>query len=196
MTQRYPLAWPAGKPRTASYHRRSGSFREGDRKGITISGAIKRIQYELDRAGASNAIVSSNVELRLDGQPRMDRGAPGDPGVALYFDLGGKPHALGCDAYSSVPQNLAAVAAHLEATRAIARHGVATTAEMFRAFVALPRPREWWEVLGVAQHCALADLEQAFRRLAAKNHPDQGGTNAAMAELNRARDMGLKDRRG
>lgn len=194
MTQRFPLQWPVGRPRTAHMARRAGLFRTGDKRGITVSDAIKRIQYELDRVGASNATVSTNLELRLDGQPRADRGPPVDPGVALYFDLGGKPHALGCDAYTSVSQNLAALAAHLEATRAIARHGVATAAEMYTAFVALPPPRTWWETLGLPYRRVSADeIRGAHRRLAALNHPDKGGSSAAMSALNQARDEGLKE---
>lgn len=193
MSQRYPLQWPAGKRRTSPMSRKVGSFRSGGRRSISMSDAIRRIQYELDRAGASNALVSTNVELRLDGVPRMERAPPSDPGVALFFDLGGRPHALGCDAYTSVSQNLAAVAAHLEATRAIARHGVATTAEMFTAFVALPPPKRWWEVLGITSTATWPEVNNAFRRLAAMNHPDQGGSTAAMAALNRARDEARKE---
>lgn len=187
MTQRYPLAWPHGRPRTAGVYRKEGSFKAKGAR-INVDAAFARIQYELDRIGGRNALVSSNLELRVDGRPRMDRAAPGDPGVCLYFDLNGKPYALACDAYWSVPQNLAAIAAHLEATRAIERHGVATAAEMFSAFVALPPPKQWWEILGVDSRATDAEIEAAYRSRARASHPDRGGTDAAMAELNRARD--------
>lgn len=187
MTQRYPLAWPPGKARTNSWHRKSGTFK-ADGRYITSDAALARIDYELERIGGKNPLVSSHVELRLDGRPRMDRAAPSDPGVCLYFDLKGQPYALACDAYTSVPQNLAAIAAHLEATRAIARHGVATAAEMFTAFVALPQPKRWWEVLGVSSNAGIGDVETAWRRLAALHHPDRGGSHASIAEINAARD--------
>lgn len=191
MTQRYPLVWPAGKPRTSYYLRKNGSFK-ADGRSITVDRAFERIDYELERIGGKNPLVSSNVELRVDGRPRMDRSPPSDPGVCLYFDMGGKPHALGCDAYNTVAQNLAAIAAHLEATRAISRHGVATAAEMFTAFVALPPPKPWWEVLGVGENVSLRMAEEAYRILARKAHPDAGGSTAAMAELNAARDAARK----
>lgn len=191
MTQRYPLAWPHGKARTPNHHRQRGKFAFSGRP-ITMSRALERVQYELDRAGARNALISSNVSLRLDGLPRSGEREPDDPGVCLYFDLASKPHALACDGYSTVPQNLAALAAHLEATRAILRYGVATSAEMFTAFVALPAPRRWWEILGVDQHAPKEEIERKFRSLAAKNHPDKGGTHAAMSELTRARTEGLR----
>lgn len=191
MTQRYPLAWPPGKPRTVSYYRKAGNF-SADGRSITTDAALRRIDRELGRIGGKNPLVSSNVELRVDGKPRMDRAPPVDPGVCLYFDLGGKPHALACDAYKTVPQNLAAIAAHLEATRAIVRHGVATSAEMFTAFVALPQPKRWWEILGVTGSATLAEVEGAWRRLAADHHPDRGGSQARMAEINAARDAARK----
>jgi len=192
MTQRYPLVWPAGKPRTLGWDRKRGQFKAAD-KPITVDRAFERIDYELDRIGGKNPLVSSNVELRVDGRPRMDRSPPGDPGVCLYFDMGGKPHALACDAYETVAQNLAAIAAHLEATRAIARHGVATAAEMFSAFVALPQPKRWWESLGLAANSGLADVEAAWRRLVAEHHPDRGGSQARIAEINAARDAARKE---
>lgn len=197
MTQRYPLAWPQQKPRTPYGARRPGQFKAGGRD-ITVDSAFKRIEYELDRVGGRNALVSTNIELRLDGRPRMDRAAPSDPGVCLYFDLGGKPHALACDGYHSVPQNLAAIAAHLEATRAISRHGVATAAEMFTAFVALPQPKRWWETLGLTVEpgriITADEVRAAWRRLAESNHPDKpGGSDAAMARINAARDEGLRE---
>lgn len=73
MTQRYPLQWPVGRPRTSLMGRRAGLFRTGTTPGIALGAAIKRIQYELDRVGASNATVSTNLELRLDGASHLAR---------------------------------------------------------------------------------------------------------------------------
>jgi curved DNA-binding protein CbpA len=46
-------------------------------------------------------------------------------------------------------------------------------------------------VLGVGQHAPRAQIEAAYRELARKAHPDTGGSNAAMARLNAARDAAL-----
>lgn len=192
MTQRYPLQWPAGRPRRDRWSRRHGQFKVSGAY-VTISDAFARVEYELDRVGGKNAVISTNLELRVNGLPRMDRPQPEDPGVCLYFDLKGKPYALACDTFTAVAQNIAAIAAHLEATRAIERHGVATTAEMFTAFEALPPPRTWWQTLGFSEvpHDP-QDIDRAWRDLARKNHPDQGGSSAAMAALNAARDEGRR----
>lgn len=150
---------------------------------------------------ASYPLISSNVETRLDGTPKSGGANRADPGVCLYFTLKGKPHALACDAYTTVAQNLGALAAHLEATRAIERHGVATAAETLQAFQALPPPagtkpaRPWWEVFGVDKASVdVDDVKALFRVKAKKAHPDQpGGSVLAMAELNSALQQALNE---
>lgn len=46
--------------------------------------------------------------------------------------------------------------------------------------------RPWWEVLEVNMRCTAAEAKTAFRKLAMLHHPDRGGTNEKMAELNTA----------
>lgn len=53
------------------------------------------------------------------------------------------------------------------------------------------RPAAWWEVLGVTPDADADAVKAAYRSLARTRHPDMGGTNDAMAELNDARDQGL-----
>lgn len=204
---RFPLQWPAHRPRTDSWKRKPGRFK-ADGRDITAAVAMSRCEEELDRMGALYPVLSSNLELRIDGRPRSDRAPPIDPGACLYFSLKGEPFALACDRYSSAQQNIAAIAAHLDATRAIERHGVASAAETLQAFSALPPPagstsaqaRPWRDVLGLSAGFPGEDLDlddaatvinARWRKLAASAHPDQGGTEAGMADLNRARDEGL-----
>lgn len=199
----YPLAWPAGRPRAK--WRKPGKF-AADGKPITITVAMSRLQGEIDRLGAQHALVSSDVERRLDGGVRSGV-KPHDPGVCLYFTLKGKPHAMACDVYSNVAQNIAALAAHIEATRAIERHGVATAAETLQAFQALPPPdpgqgvipmgqagagRPWHEVLGLLPDADVDTVEAVYRRKARTAHPDNGGAAAEFAALTAARDQALK----
>lgn len=201
----YPLHWPTNRPRRAPHDQKYGRFSTKQNNGrylstkdITTSQALHRLQDELDRIGAELPVVSSNVQTRLDGLPRSGQREPDDPGVAVYFQLGGRPHCLPCDTYTQVAQNIAAVAAHIEATRKIERHGVASVQEMFTGFEALPAPgqaasQQWWVVLGVPTRANHAEISAAYRRLAAERHPDQpGGSNELMAELNAARDEALR----
>lgn len=139
-------------------------------------------------------MLSSNVELRLDGLPRSGQAEPKDRGVALYFHLGDKPHCLPCDRYDRVADNIAAIAKHIEATRAIERYGVADMAEMFAGFTALPSQsgkRHWRAVLGFStfDHVTTSMIQARFKKLAKGLHPDvTGGSHQAMAEINQARD--------
>jgi hypothetical protein len=188
---RYPLAWPANKPRTPASRRKVGKFSSAGAP-LSIAYAVGRVQREVDRLGGRYALLSSDLQLRQDGLPRSVQGEPSDPGICLYFQMAGKPYAMACDTYTKVAQNLAAIAAHIEATRAIERYGVATAAETLQAFQALPAPKRPHEILGVARDASEPEVRAAWRRLIAEHHPDQGGSEKRAAELNAARDAMLK----
>lgn len=209
--QRFPLSWPAHRPRTAPRDRQPGTFSMTgpSRKPIKVNmeAAARRLEGEIERLGGVYSLLSSNLEQRLDGTPRVDRGAPSDPGVCVYFQIRGTPYAMACDTFQSVAQNIAAIAAHIEATRRIERYGVASATETLQAFLALPGPtavaprRAWHEVLGFGAEdevlskptaVATAIITAVFGELAKKAHPDAGGSDAAMAELNLARQEALK----
>lgn len=205
MTQAFPLQWPISRPRTKSPTRatfgkkvqRSGQS-WSQMESLTVAEALRRLQREIDLLGARDYILSSNLQVRLDGLPRSGQAEPADRGVALYFTLSGKPHCLPCDRYDRVADNIAAIAKHIEATRAIERYGVASLAEMFTGFAALSAPakRTWRDVLGIGPGVApvtASIIEDQFRRLAKKCHPDAGGSNELMAELNAARAAALKE---
>lgn len=202
----HPLQWPAGRPRKPAAQRKQGRFnkkqnngRWNEAKALTVADAMDRLQDELDIVGARYPVVSTNLETRLDGRPRSGQREPDDPGVALYFDLGGEPHCLPCDTYTTVADNMAAIAAHIAATRAIERHGVASMKEMFAGFQALPPPGQaesakWWRVLRVEPDATEAEIRSAWRKRAEEVHPDRaGGSSAAMAEVNAARDEALRE---
>lgn len=195
--QAYPLAWPHGRPRRMSWQRKDGRFASGsgsDRSRISIDSAARRVEAEVERLGGSYPVVSSNVQLTLSGRVKADH-AKDDPGVAVYFQLKSKPYVLACDLYTRVADNLAAIAAHIEATRAITRHGVASAEETLQAFQALPAPARWFEVLDLRQDASIDEITSAFRAKALKAHPDKpGGSHDQMARLSSARDEGLKAR--
>ncbi|MFX4223501.1 MAG: hypothetical protein ACMVO3_22515 [Thalassobaculum sp.] len=193
----FPLTWPTGRPRKHPGRRRRGKFSKHGAP-LSVAEALQRLQWELERYDARWPVISTNVELRRDGLPYSSRREPDDPGVAVYFHRDGKPYVLACDTFDRVPDNLAAVAAHIEATRAIERHGVATAEEMLRAFEALPAPdqaRDWRDVLEMRDTAGITVemVRAAHRRLAQERHPDRGGSDEMMAELNAARDRALRE---
>src|SRR6185437_2928884 len=103
--------------------------------------------------------------------PRSDR-TPSDPGVAVYWREGKNTRCMAIDRYSRVPDNLAAIAATLDAMRAIERHGGAEILDRaFTGFVALPAPEQWFTILGVSANATAEEIKLAHRRLIAA-HPE------------------------
>ena len=201
----YPLAWPHHRPRTAAGARKPGQFTSAgqrqswgiERVPVRMTDARDRLAEEMDRIRAGYPVLSTNVELRLDGQPRAGAKEPTDPGVALYFQLKGKPIVLACDRYTTVAANMAAIAAHLDATRTIERHGVGTLEQMFAGFAALPPPgkQPWRAVLGFRpdKRVTKAMVQQKRRDMARLHHVDAGGHGSRMAEINAAADDALRE---
>jgi hypothetical protein len=159
---------------------------------MTIAEAFRRLMRELTRFGVppDDVVLSTNLELRLDGLPRSKQRAPDDPGAAVYWRDGGERRCMAIDVYTTVEDNIAALAATIEAMRAIERHGGAVVLDRaFMGFAALPAPgqttaRGWREVLGVGPTASYDEAKSAYRALASKNHPDRGGDAAKMTELN------------
>jgi hypothetical protein len=194
--RRYPLSWPAGWPRTR--WRQTAQFGTGigggRKRAATVAEAIGRLQAQLDLLNASEVVLSTNLELRLDGMPRSDRSPPADPGVAIYFKLKGRDIALACDKWDRVADNVIALAKHIEAMRGMDRWGVGSVEQAFRGYEALPAPEPWWRVLGLAGPTRSRDeINRAYRAASANAHPDRpGGSHDGQARVNAARDEGLR----
>ena len=189
----FPLQWPAGWKRTHGGPRTRARFVTKERrysqhsgnaylhsKELSIADGVERVRAELGRMGVrdDDLVISSNLELRLDGFPRSNQREPADPGIAVYWRDKGETRCMAIDRYDRVADNLAAVAATLEAMRAIERHGGAEILNRaFTGFTALPAPgtTEWWAVLGVPRDAHASNVEAAYRRLRGQHHPDRGG---------------------
>lgn len=183
MTQAYPLQWPAGASRTRS--RRSSAFGQK-----TIGAATKFLLDQVRLMGGTLPVVSTNLALRNDGLPYANQRQPDDPGVAVYFQRRGKPMVFACDQWIKVEHNIYAIGKTIEALRGIERWGSTELMERaFSGFEALPAPEQWWQVLGVGERAAPAEIDAAYRAKAKAAHPDTGGSEAAMARLNAARDQ-------
>lgn len=193
--ERFPLAWPDGWARTR--HRRSAQYQ------VEFARARDDLVRSLGLMGARSIILSMSVPLRQDGLPYATFSEPDDPGVAVYFTqhLNGKPveRVLACDVWSKVRWNLRALGHTVEAMRTMQRAGATQILDRaFSAFGELPSSseaapvRSWWEVLGFPEAMigalSLTVVEARYRELAAKAHPDKGGSAAEMVELNLARE--------
>lgn len=217
IAQAYPLQWPAGWKRTPAHSRKPAQFKgsvgawvgpDTDRrwKGqerVTLEQGIARVRRELRALGVaeSQIVISSDLKLRQDGQPNAGQAwAKLDQGAAVYWRLErthGQPvtRCMAIDRYDRLPDNLAAIAATLEAMRAIERHGGAMILDRaFTGFAALPAPAAQdlpHQVLGVDEHATRQEIEYAYRRLAQQLHPDVGGSHEQMSRINTARDAML-----
>jgi hypothetical protein len=122
---------------------------------MTIAVAVDRVRAELKRmdVDGDDLVISTNLQLRLDGLPRSSQREPDDAGAAVYWrDRTGATRCMAIDRYYRVADNLAAIAATLDAMRAIERHGGAEILDRaFTGFTALEGPAKWWEVLQVDQ---------------------------------------------
>jgi hypothetical protein len=201
---RYPLAWPLGWRRTPGHERKRAMFSKhstepgGYRRktSLSVGDGLCRLTGELRRLHASDIIISSNLRVRSDGLPHAQQSKElGDPGIAVYFKLRGKPLVLACDRWSSAADNMAAIAGHIEAVRASDRYGVGTVEQAFAGYKALPADSaaDWRKVLFGEQLPSPVTkdaVDQAVRSMAKTRHPDiQGGSVEAMTQVNRAREF-------
>jgi hypothetical protein len=154
---------------------------------------------ELCRLGATNVIVSTNVALRQDGLPYADNRQIADPGIAVYFSWNKRPMVMARDKFRSVAGNIRSLTLAIEAMRQLERHGGSTMMEKaFQGFAALAPPnwkKPWREVFGIKPDWH-GDITTLYREKARNRHPDAGGSDTLMAELNVAygeakRELGL-----
>jgi len=166
---------------------------------VTVFEGCRRIIDALEKMGASNLVISTNVTLKLNGQPRSNQAEPDDRGAAIYWSQGrGPQRCMAIDRYYTVADNLAAIAATLEAMRAIERHGGAEILDRsFSGFAALPAKasQAWRDVLGIPSAASFtpAMIEQRFRALVLEHHPDKGGDRERFEAIVQAREDALKE---
>ena len=164
---------------------------------LTIFDGLQRVLDELRRMGidSNDVIISTNVRTRLDGMPRSGEREPDDPGTAVYWRTRDRDQVIAIDLYDRVADNLAAIAATLEAMRAIERHGGAQILERaFTGFVALPQASNWRTALDLPPDVRnLNVVEDKYRRLVSAAHPDRGGSTDRMVELNLAIEAARKE---
>lgn len=185
----FPLYWPLDRPRTKNP--RNAAFQ------VDFSTARTHVLRELRLLDARNVVISTNIPLRRDGLPGVPDREPVDPGVAIYFDRRGASFVIACDTYDRIRWNMRAVGATLEALRSIERHGSTSMLEQaFSGFAQLPaagEPKPWREVLGVPPDATSDQVRAAYQELARVHHPDVGGDNGRMAEINAAYEASRKE---
>lgn len=195
MHQADRLNWPFWVPRTDADKRINGRFStktvRGIQEKISAAQARKRIIVELDsftkygknyRCDPASIIISSNLIVNRDGYPISKQKRIDDPGIAVYFVLDDVDRCIPCDMYLRAEDNMAAIAATIEALRTIERHGSQMFEAAFSGFDALPdlskgeACRDWRAVLNYTGF-DYNDAINAYMVARKAAHPDHGGTN-------------------
>src|SRR6516164_8716891 len=186
MTEAYPLRWPDGWPRTLPYRRESDS-RFGGSGRNTVGRARDQLIHELRLLGATGIVVSTNVPIKADGLLYADNKRLDDPGIAVYFKFKKKSLVMARDGFTSVAGNLRSLGLAIEGMRQMHRHGGDLMLEKaFDGFLAIA-PRDWkkpWrEVFGIKADWS-GNITELYHAKARERHPDAGGSDTLMAELN------------
>lgn len=192
----YPLHWPANFERTPEHERQEARFSKNGRP-LSIADGRDRILAEIRaftrtghrwRINPEQVVISSDVPLRRDGLPASGRRMPDDPGVAVYFELDGEPYCLPCDAWNRVPDNMAAIAAHLNAIRGIERWGVGDLRAHFKGFTAIEHQPElkWYDVLGCSPDADAEEVRARYKAARKRAHPDSGGSSDEFHKVQQA----------
>lgn len=184
MTTSYPLSWPPGFPRTKI--REKGQFRtDYDSALRNVQRALRQFMNDSGKP-ISNPVLSSNMDLL--------NSSPSDPGVAVWFTWDNIQVCIPVDRYTTPASNLQAIHHIIEARRVELRHGtLALVRATFEGFRALPAPKHWSDVLKLPRNATREDVIRAWKDRAKESHPDAGGSDSLMAEINSARDTALRE---
>lgn len=189
----FPLHWPVGWARTEPHRRSSSGYQ------VTFGRARDELLRSIRLLGGHDIVISSNLPLKRDGMPYANSSEPLDAGVAVYWTQQQQPRVMACDCWAKTRDNIRAIGLAIEGLRAIERSGASQILERaFQGFAALPAStaivRSWRDVLHLnGLPVTAADVLAAFKSRLPHCHPDTGGTNDAMVELNLARDEALKE---
>jgi len=189
----YPLQWPEGRDRIPANKRLRSPFRTSFQRAVeNVQRSLRGFQRD---AGVKieHVVLSSNVDLMNDN--------PADPGAAVWFIMDGQWVAFAVDRFRDVASNVQAIHHIIEARRTELRYGgLEIVRQTFRSFIALPAPagekkRTWREILGFSPtyRPGKSEIDFYYKQRAARAHPDAGGSNEAMAELNLARQEAMKE---
>lgn len=213
-TTRYPLFWPEGCKRTpagqrvraafgrqrSEYDSQAGRTMYRGKRELSVWEAIRRLDAELQMVGVRTGLVSTNIPTRIDGAPRSGMREPDDPGAAVYWQRKGEKQCMAIDRYTRVADNIAAIAATLEALRAVERHGggeildraLAGFAQLAAAIIT---ERPWREVLQFMPGTmpSMDEVDARLKTLAKIHHSDAGGSDEKMCEINVARDAARRE---
>ena len=177
----YPLQWLPQQPRTKrTEHARFGNH--------SPSKAGDYLIDELQRLGAKQCVISSNLMQRARGDGFYAKQNIEDAGVVVYFQLKGASKAMACDCWKKVEHNLWALYLSIQAIRGLERWGGSDFLDgLFEGFKALPSPDQivpmspqYFSEITSKEH-----LRETYKSLCKALHPDVGGDSNEFNEMQR-----------
>lgn len=188
----YPLQWLPQQPRT----KRSTRARFGDHNPSKAGDYLIR---ELERLGAKNCVISSNLQQRARGDGFYAKQRIDDPGVVVYFQLKGQGKAMACDKWDKPEHNLWALYLSIEAIRGLERWGGSEFLDgLFTGFKALPDPAN--VIIKGENYFAgvtnQVELKKKYKELVKELHPDNGGSSDEFMDMIRQYDVAKQISRG
>lgn len=201
-----PLTWPTGWKRTDTHDRARARFNKKKWSGygtrqLTINDAREALEGEMWRLGVEGEfILSTDLQLRLDGFPRSGQREPEDPGASVWWRPPGadQDRVIAIDIYDRVADNIYAIAKTIEAMRGIKRWGGGEVLERtFTGLTALPSPEtaggvDPYQVIGIDRGASDVEIRRAFNKARSKAHPDHGGSTERFNQVIEAgRQLGL-----
>lgn len=162
------------------------------------------LETELRYLGAKEIVIQADVTpqmIRNDGMLRGDA-RPASPKVILSFESKHGPLSYPCDCFTTMQDNIRAIALALEALRKVDRYGVTARGEQYRGWERIggpvgPSPMSAAQAAG---HLFIAagfnprplkrdELEDVYRKACSKTHPDAGGSKEAFQRVQQAKEV-------
>lgn len=191
------LDWPAelGERTPADERASTSNFQ------ATLGQTTSQLEKEMDRLDADRFRAEiGNQHTKSNGLP-LHNANPDDPGFVLRWTKDGRDHAVACDQYANLRDNVREVFLWMRETRLSGDRPVQTGRSQFasaalpsgdeEAVVAHTRPPH--EILGVAPDAPEAAVKGAYRGLLKERHPDHGGTAEEFQELEAAKEAMLDE---
>lgn len=152
-----------------------------------IKQTLETLRRELRQLDAKNVVLQIDVrerDIRIDGGLRADA-RPQSAAIILSFDSKHGPLQYAMDRWRGWEDNLRSVAMTL-ALRAVDRYGVASSAQQYRGWAALPPPADH---MTRDEARALLERNGGFRAAAMAHHPDRGGDAVLFRRITAAKGV-------
>lgn len=170
--------WPGERTRVPT----SSPWRAGIKQ---TRETLRRELRHLDATGVVLQIDVRERDIRIDGGLRADA-RPNSAAIILSFASKHGPLQYAMDRWTSWEDNLRSIALTLEALRAVERYGVASSAQQYTGWRALPPPADH---MTRDEARDLLERNGGFRAAALAHHPDRGGDAVLFRRITAAKGV-------